>query len=427
MKLRVFKFGGASVRDAEGIRNITKIVRNALQQGTRLACVVSATGKTTNALEHILKTWLKAPEAGLRALQELAAHHVQIARDLLKDPAPAIREIESIQERIAQGLAHPSGVLFDALYDQVVSEGERMATALVSAYWQSEALPHSLLDARQLIRTNPTWREGEVLWEPTREALRASGARLWEQNPGQVLLTQGFIGGGPHGESVTLGREGSDYSAALIAAGLEAEDVVIWKDVAGVYNADPKVHPGAVLFSRLSYDDALELACYGATIIHPKTIFPLKSSGIPLLVKSFQYPEAPGTRIDNNRTLALVPALIQKPRQALLQIRTKNGEFLNENHLATIFQCARQSRLKVNALHHTALEINLCVEDDLHHIDEFLKALAMDFSITTRRKLELITLIHPSPTLTENVLGSRKPLLEQSNHRVMRFVAEAVN
>lgn len=426
MAVKVFKFGGASVRDAAGIKNVTGIVKRQLNKGDRLACVVSATGKTTNALEDVVRAaWEKRDPLPL--LDAVISHHKEIAKALLPGfpDIPAI--LDEIGAKAAKQIRTAASLPHDALYDQVVSEGERMATALVSAYWTSENIPHKLADARTLIRTNLSWREGEVNRAATKIAVQSEWKRLEESSEGSILLTQGFIGGGPGGESVTLGREGSDYTAALLGAALGAESVTIWKDVAGVFNADPKLFPDAVMFTRLSYDDALELACYGATIIHPKTLSPLKEAAIPLLVKSFENPDAPGTRIDSKPTLALVPALILKPRQVLWTLRAHNGHFIQTPHLSEIFLTASRHRLKINALQHSALEVSLCLEEDISRLQPAQYELEKSFHIEATPSVSLITMLNYSPALMEAILGSRKPLLEQRSLKVARVAVDAAN
>jgi len=405
------------------MRNVTSIVKSSLQQGTPLVCVVSATGKTTNALESVLKAAYENADPNT-SLDAVIANHRAMAVELVGKNHPVHNTLLDIREKIRTLLLSASQLSYDAVYDSVVSEGERMATALLSAYWDSENLHHVLIDARRLIRTNLCWREGEVDWPATQAAVIKTWESVQNNHAAGLLLTQGFIGGGPQGESVTLGREGSDYSAALLGAALKAESVTIWKDVAGVFNADPKLFPDAVLFTRLSYDEALELACYGATVIHPKTLFPLKKAGIPLLVKSFENPASQGTRIDDKPTLALVPGLISKSNQVLWTLRPHNGHFIQTTHLNEIFQIAAKHRLKINALQHTALEVSLCLECDAIHLRDAQKEMESSFQLETRESVSLITIINYSPALEEAIIGTRKPLLEQRSLRIARFVVE---
>lgn len=423
MGLKVFKFGGASVKDAAGMRNVTTLAKQSLLEAGHLVCVVSATGKTTNALENVVKAAYETADP-LSLLDRVITSHRAMATELCGETHPVHGTLLQIRERIRTLLQSATEFTYDALYDSIVSEGERLATAILSAYWENQGLPHVLFDARTLIRTNLCWREGEVDWGATQAAVTAAWNNLQNNRPGTLLLTQGFIGGGPKGESVTLGREGSDYSAALLGAALGAESVTIWKDVAGVFNADPKQFPDAVMFARLSYDDALELACYGATVIHPKTLFPLKKAGIPLYVKSFDNPSAPGTRIDEKPTMALVPALIFKPRQVLWTLQPQSGHFIQTAHLNDIFQCAARHRLKINALQHTAMEVSLCLEEDTVHLREAQAELGASFRIELSDSVSLVTIINYSPALVEAILGTRKPLLEQRSLRVARFVVE---
>ncbi|MCS6980857.1 MAG: aspartate kinase [Flavobacteriales bacterium] len=425
----VFKFGGASVRDAQGIRNITTIVQRQLSESpVSLACVVSATGKTTNALEEVLRTRLQNAEEAHKKASDVVNHHRAMWRELEVSSPSVLAELDEIESRLHETLNDFDSQRYEEFYDRLVSEGERLSTCLVAGWWEAQGLPHRLVDARELVRTGLQWREGEVDWPVTERAIRMAAENLWNDNPDSVLLTQGFIGGGPEHQSVTLGREGSDYSAALLAAALMAESLTIWKDVAGVFNTDPKRHPDAVLFTRLSYEDAMELACYGATVIHPKTLFPLRAREIPMYVKSFMQPEAPGTRIDARPTMALVPSLIYRPGQALWHIKTYQGHFIKEDHLAQIFTIAARHRLKLNALQHTAQEVNLVMDDDRVRLPDALVEMQEHFRVEPESPLTLITMINYSPALVESILAGRKPLLEQRNLRVARFVvAEEVS
>lgn len=418
----VFKFGGAAVRNAQGIRNITAIVRRHLSGSVSLACVVSASGKTTNALEEVLRTRLQNAEEAHRKASDVVNHHRAIWRELNVDLPAVLSELGAIERRLHETLDDFVAERYEEFYDRLVSEGERLSTCLLSGWWEAQGLAHRLVDARHLVRTGLQWREGEVDWPLTDQSIRAAAEELWQNHPDSVLLTQGFIGGGPEYQSVTLGREGSDYSAALVAAALKAESLTIWKDVAGVFNTDPKRHPDAVLFTRLSYDDAMELACYGATVIHPKTLFPLRAQGIPMYVKSFMQPEAPGTRIDARPTMALAPSLIYKPGQALWHIQAHQGHFIREEHLARIFKVAAQHRLKLNALQHTAQEVSLVMDDDRARLPAALVEIQEHFRVEHESPLTLITMINYSPALVDSILAGRKPLLEQRNLRVMRFV-----
>ncbi|MCX7767756.1 MAG: aspartate kinase [Flavobacteriales bacterium] len=425
----VFKFGGASVRDAQGIRNITTIVQRQLSESpVSLACVVSATGKTTNALEEVLRTRLQNAEEAHKKASDVVNHHRAMWRELEVSSPSVLAELDEIESRLHETLNDFDSQRYEEFYDRLVSEGERLSTCLVAGWWEAQGLPHRLVDARELVRTGLQWREGEVDWPVTERAIRMAAENLWNDNPDSVLLTQGFIGGGPEHQSVTLGREGSDYSAALLAAALMAESLTIWKDVAGVFNTDPKRHPDAVLFTRLSYEDAMELACYGATVIHPKTLFPLRAREIPMYVKSFMQPEAPGTRIDARPTMALVPSLIYRPGQALWHIKTYQGHFIKEDHLAQIFTITARHRLKLNALQHTAQEVNLVMDDDRVRLPDALVEMQEHFRVEPESPLTLITMINYSPALVESILAGRKPLLEQRNLRVARFVvAEEVS
>jgi len=422
MKIKVFKFGGASVKDADGFRNITDIILKFKNEGKRIAFVVSATGKTTNALEKALSEAIENKGQIIPTLEEIADNHIHIASQLLTKPQSAISEIQFIINRIKENLQNPLPELYDKLYDTVISEGERLSTLILSEYFIEKNVDFHLEDARNIIKTNLSWREGEVNWKSTKEAIQRFTENVWTSRPGALFFTQGFIGGGPNRESVTLGREGSDYSAALLAAALKAESLTIWKDVPGVFNADPKIFSDAVMFTRLSYENAIELAWYGATIIHPKTLFPLKNEGVPLFVKSFLSPETPGTQIDNKPTSGLVPALIYKKNQILWTINLTDGQFVNEKLLAEILKVISENKIKINALQETALELKLCMDFDKIRSNNALIKLSKKFLITEKKNIQLVTIINYSPALMQNILDNQKPYMEQRDSRIARFV-----
>ncbi|RSK44550.1 aspartate kinase [Hymenobacter perfusus] len=412
-QLQIFKFGGASVKDAAAIRNLSGIVRAHGQPGPLLV-VVSAMGKTTNALEALYQLAHTGQEYTSQ-LALLRDFHLGVAAELgVSDEAagtPALAELlEQLQDRLATLLPGD----FDKQYDQVVSFGELLATRIVA-----RALQAQWLDCRPLIRTDHTWREGRVDWATTERNLRAT-------LPGQLLhgpiVMQGFLGGTAGGHTTTLGREGSDYTAAILAYCLGAESVTIWKDVAGLLNADPKFFADTVRYPEISYQETIEMAYYGASVIHPKTIKPLAVRGIPLLVKSFVDPTAEGTRIHDCRHSLLVPAFIRKTGQCLISFESKDLTFISEENLEVIFGALAQVRLKIHLMQNSAISFSVCTDFSAYRLEKLLSVLREQFTIHYNTGLELYTIKNYDAASIQRLTEGRELLLEQRSRQTFQFV-----
>ncbi|MCA8830697.1 aspartate kinase [Hymenobacter pini] len=411
--LRIFKFGGASVKDAVAIRNLVAIVQ-AHGQGGQLLVVVSAMGKTTNALEELFQL-AHAGQDYTEPLNRLREFHLQVAAELgVTDSTvgtPALGELlEQLQDRLST--LQPGD--FDKQYDQIVSFGELLATRIVA-----RALQAQWLDCRSLIRTDHTWREGRVAWATTERQLRAV---LPEQLAHGPVVTQGFLGGTSSGQTTTLGREGSDYTAAIFAYCLEAESVTIWKDVAGLLNADPKIFPDTVRYPEISYQETIEMAYYGASVIHPKTIKPLAVKHIPLLVKSFVDPTAEGTIIHDCRHGLLVPAFIRKTGQCLVSFESKDLTFISEENLEVIFGALAQVRLKIHLMQNSAISFSVCTDFSAYRLDKLLGLLRDQFTIHYNTGLELYTIKNYDAASIQRLTENRELLLEQRTRQTFQFV-----
>ncbi len=426
--MHVFKFGGASVRDAAAIRNLTDIVRPYLPAegaaGGGLLLVVSAIGKTTNALEDAFRhAYAGSADAARDALGTVRHAHLRIAADLFPTPTHAAHvALGQVFERVAERLVTTDPAAdFDEQYDQVVSAGE-LASSTLLAHWLREAgLPAQWLDARPLLRTDRTWREGRIDWSATEAAVQAATTPALAA--GQVLVTQGFLGATPDGRTTTLGREGSDYSAAIFAYCLGATGMTIWKDVPGLLNADPKVFADTVLYPEISYQETIEMAYYGASVIHPKTIQPLAARRIPLRVRSFVDPGAPGTLIHDCQHPRLAPAFIRKTNQVLISFETRDFTFVSEAHLDGIFAALAQARLHANLMQNSALSFSVVTDFDEGRLHRLRDQLASQFTIRHNATgLTLYTVRNSDDASRERVTAGREVVLEQRTRQTFQVL-----
>ena len=411
--MKVFKFGGASVKDASGVRNLERIVRmNSTSDG--LMVVVSAMGKTTNALERVVD-YLETgkEEMALTQWVDIIDHHVAIMKELGLQPGSDIR----LQGEIPFDPALP----YDQNYDQIVSLGEIMSTQIIAVYLLKQGLSVEWWNMPKLLRTDSTWREAVVDDSTSSAAIRAG----WERtNRPQVVVTQGFIGGTADGYRTTLGREGSDYTAALLGNYLNAESVTIWKDVPGILNADPRIEPNTSLIPSLRYQDAVELSYSGAQIIHPKTIRPLENKRIPLLVKPFGDPTAEGSRIAEDGVGPInVPVYIWRKNQILITMRAKDFAFAFESSLSEIFEIIHQHRLKVSLIQSSAVTISVCV-DNTRFVPAAIEALQTHFNVSYNDHLSLLTIRGTTPEILEQAKAGRTIMLSQTTRRTARLVVK---
>lgn len=408
--MKIFKFGGASVKDAAGVRNLAAIVRAQAQQAV---IVVSAMGKTTNALERLVRAYADRKPAEINSeLLALRTYHETIMNELAGDFSAVRQTLTGLENFLTQAPTTP----FDATYDQIVSLGEVISTQIVAAHLVYVGIPTRWADARGLIRTDATFREGRVQWEETN--------RLITQNisASLVTVTQGFIGQTAEGKTTTLGREGSDYTAAIFAYCLNAESVTIWKDVAGVLNADPKWFDDTVLLEKLTYQDAIELAYYGATVIHPKTIKPLQNKGIPLYVRSFLQPNARGTVIGSFEQHLSIPSFIFKINQVLISLHPNDFSFIAEDNLSRIFGRFAQLGVKINLMQNTAISFSVVVDNNSDRVPALLAQLKQDFRVSYNDGLELITIRYYDQATIDRVLTGKKLLLEQKSRYTVQLV-----
>ena len=407
--MKVYKFGGASVKDADGVRNLERIVR--LQDGD-LMVVVSAMGKTTNALERVMDALAAGQEdKALSQWVDIIDYHVAIMKALGLQPGVDVR----LQGEIPYDPTRP----YDENYDQLVSLGEIMSTQIIAVYLLKQGLPVEWWNMPKLLRTDDTWREAQVDNTTSAETIRAG----WDRpNRPRIVIAQGFIGGTADGKRTTLGREGSDYTAALLGNYLDAESVTIWKDVPGILNADPRLEPDTILIPELRYTDAVELSYSGAQIIHPKTIRPLENKRIPLFVKPFGDPKANGSCISDATQHPIdVPVYIWRKNQILITMRAKDFAFVLEESLSEIFDIINHHRLKVSLIQSSAVTISVCV-DNTRFVPDAIQALSEHFQVTYNDHLSLLTIRGTTPEILDRARSGRTIMLSQTTRRTARLV-----
>lgn len=413
----VHKFGGAAVKDAEGVRNLFSIIKSRHEEKV---IVVSALGKTTNSLEQLTDfAYQDKYHAFMNHLEAIRTYHQHILDDLFP-PDAAI--METIRETFGQLAAkfELEGFDYDFLYDQIVSFGEILSTHIISAYISSQGIPCRWMDIRKYLVTDNLHREANIDWEQSRNSIRQ-----YFETARELVITQGFIAGTAGGIATTLGREGSDYTAAVLANILEAEKVIIWKDVPGVMNADPRFFEEARKLDGLSYQEAIELAYYGAKVIHPKTIKPLQNKKIPLLVYSFVHPEKEGTLISDDRpSRDHIPVYILKQHQMLISILPKDLSFVFEERLSRIYSLFAEHRIQVNLMQHSAVTFSVAVDEKNPRISALLDALKREFRVLYNTGLELITIRYYTEQSCHNILKGRKLLVEQKSRHTAQFIVE---
>jgi aspartate kinase len=412
----VFKFGGASVKSPEAVKNLTEIVRG---YNESLIVVVSAMGKMTNALEEVVYRYFHQKEGLDEAIGIVEAYHSGVMEGLF--PLKSHIVYSTVAHHIAQlkaRVSDPPSLNYDFDYDQIVSYGEVLSTIIVSAYLKEAGLKARWMDVRRSLKSDNTYREAKINWELSTELLKKD----FVFGGDQILLTQGFLASTINNLTTTLGREGSDYTAAILAYILGAEKVVIWKDVPGVLNADPKWFDDTVLLSNLSYRDAIELAYYGASVIHPKTIQPLKQKEIKLQVKSFVHPSEPGTLVGSDSYDKLIPSFIFKMDQVLISISPKDFSFIAEENLVLILGFFAKHGFRINLMQNSAVSFMVCVNNDKTRIPRVVKDLEDHFLVKWENGLELITIRYFDEKTIARVLVNKDKVLEQRSKETVQMV-----
>jgi aspartate kinase len=410
--MKVYKFGGASVKDAAGIRNICQLLLN--EDADSFAIVVSAMGKTTNMLEKVVNDYYANNTPNL---DEVKRYHYTILDDLFDKSHSIFDEVNNLFVEIEWAIEDAPTSTYAYEYDQIVSVGELLSTKIVSAFLEQEGLANQWIDARDIIRTDNTYRNARIDWELTKQQI---AKHITNQG---VFLTQGFIGCTTENFTTTLGREGSDFTAAILGFALDAEEVTIWKDVDGMLNADPRFFEDAKLLNQLSFAEAIELAYFGAKVIHPKTIQPLKEKNIPLRVKSFLNPQNDGTVIIEDAEMKpFMPSFIIKENQILISISANDLSFIVEDHLSYIFSLFAKYGLAINMMQNSAVSFSVCVDNDSQKTMPLISELKEGFKVQYNDQLTLCTIRHYDQAAIDKVVYEKNILVEQKSPQTIQFV-----
>lgn len=414
--MRVFKFGGASVKDADGVKNVYSVLEQVGHEDVLL--VISAMGKTTNALEAVIKNYVDKSAELQASVQEVKKYHIQILLDLFEDDShEAFAAVNRIFADLEAFLRNNKSPNYNFVYDQIVSLGEVISTTIVSHYFNYRGLMNQWVDVRELIKTDNTYRDALVDWETTQKNISRNVKKK------SLNITQGFLGYDDNHFTTTLGREGSDYTAAIFAYCLNAESVTIWKDVPGVLNADPRYFENAVLLNQISYREAIELAFYGATVIHPKTLQPLQRKEIPLYVKSFVNPLLPGTCVSKGADLEPQTAcFIVKKGQLLLSLSSLDFSFIMEENISEIFALLHKYRIKVSLIQNSAISFSVCVEDKFGNFGELKAVLSKKFKVTYNENVSLYTIRHFNEKSEDAVSKNKEVLVKQISRETLQLV-----
>jgi aspartate kinase len=418
-KPKVFKFGGAALKDAAAVMNVRQILNKYKEE--KLVIVVSAIGKTTDALEKVVAAHAGQDGTAVDLLNEIKMQHFGLIEELLSREHEVNALVNDLFVEVDWALEEPPHENYDYLYDQIVSVGELVSSRIVGAYLEETGLPAHWVDARDVVLTDDIYREGWVQWPETGERAGRVFRPLLE-NDGFVI-TQGFIGSTKDNQTTTLGRAGSDYSAAIFSYCLDATEMTIWKDVPGMLTADPRFFKDAVKLEELSYREAIEMTYYGATVIHLKTIKPLQRKGIPLFVKSFLDPEAPGTRISGDQVNRYPPMVAVERRQAYLEISARDYSFVAEQHLADLFKLIEALRLQVNLMQNSGISFKLCLNDTEDKVDQFIQRIQANYEVSFTRDLELITVRHDTPEVLDKIRKGKTVLFEKRIPETVQWVA----
>lgn len=417
--MKVFKFGGASVKDADGVKNLASVVKR--YGSEKLIIVVSAMGKTTNALERLTQAFFYKKENPETVLNEIREYHLNIMNGLFTNSDhPVYDDVHNTLVELEWAIEDEPTHSYDCEYDQIVSVGEIISTKIVAAYLQECGFSCAWKDVRDYLKTDNTYREGKVDWDLTGKRITTDLLPVFSST--DIVITQGFIGVTSENFTTTLGREGSDYTAAIFAFCTNADSLTIWKDVTGVLNADPKWFDDTRLIPQMTYQDAIELTYYGATVIHPKTIKPLQNKNIPLLVRSFINPDQEGTRIHNVQTPLPVPCFIFKINQVLISISPRDFSFIVEENISSIFSLFSRHRVKVNTMQNSAISLSICVDDDPLKLPELLKDLQKQYRVLYNDQLELVTIRYYDQATIDRVTTGKNILLEVKS----RYTAQLV-
>ena len=416
--MQVFKFGGASVKNAEGVKNLASVLQQVGYDNTLV--VVSAMGKTTNALEVVIKNYFDNKAALQSSIQDVKKYHNEILLDLFDNTQhPIFKQIGTIFEDLDYFLSRNKSPDYNFVYDQVIGYGELTSTTIISAYLNEVGLTNTWLDVRECIKTDDYYRRANVDWEKTQTKIQT------EFNAKVLNITQGFLGSDANNFTTTLGREGSDYTAAIFAYCLNAESVTIWKDVPGVLNADPRYFENAQLLHSISYREAIELAFYGASVIHPKTLQPLQQKEIPLFVKSFLNPKEAGTRVGKGFGIEPnIPCFIVKKNQVLISLSSLDFSYIVEENISEIFKLLHLYKMKVDVIQNSAISFSVCFDNNYNNLERLLQHLKAKFKVTSYENVSLYTVRHYNDQAISSIEKGKELLLKQLTQETIQIVTK---
>ena len=416
--MKIFKFGGASVKDAESVKNITQILQSEGTENT--VVVISAMGKTTNAFEEVINAYYNKTDKLSDNLGVIEDYHKAIIDDLFDKGDAIYKEIDILLGELSWFLARNTSQRYNYVYDQIICFGELLSTKIVSAYLSKIGIDNNWFDVRNYIKTDSNYRDAKVDWNLTQKIITE------KLDATKLNITQGFIAANDTENTTTLGREGSDYTAGIFAYCLEAESVTIWKDVPGVLNADPRVFKETTLLEQISYEEAIEMAFYGASVIHPKTLQPLERKEIPLLVRSFVNPKETGTKVSKGtRLVPDIPCFIVKKDQVLVSISALDFSFMVENNISYIFKKLHDYQLKVNLIQNSAISFSVCIDNKFNKFDAFYDELKTQFKIDVQKGVDLYTVRHFDNNAVLSIEEKGESLLTQVNKETIQIVLAA--
>ncbi len=419
--MRVFKFGGASLKDAARVKNVISIIEE--NQNEPMVIVVSAIGDTTNRLEKIVEHFYRHQrETAAQLLYSLQQKNTEIAKTLITDEQhPLFHDLKQLYSEMEWQLGEKAYKPFDFYYDQLLSRGELISSLIINACLQQDQIKSHWLDVRGILRTDHTYRDAKINWKASQAQMNEKVKPLLKKKA--LIVTQGFIASTPGGHTSTLGREGSDFSAALFANMLDAKDLTIWKDVEGLKNADPRLFNDTKDISQINFNEVIEMAYYGANVIHPKTIKPLQNKDIPLYVKSFLNTKHPGTAIRKEEGIQkLPPIIVLKRKQVLIKITTKDFSFISEENLSMLYNILSGINIKINLMQTGAINCSFCINQRADKIEELIKALHPHFKITYNEGLEILTVRHYKEGMVKKFTNGRLVLLEQRSPKTVQIV-----
>lgn len=416
--MKIFKFGGASIKDALGVKNVANILQ---QEGaSNCLLVISAMGKMTNAFENIVNSYVNNDQEKLtESIDFTINYHTKIINDLFQDEHEIHQNITILFGEMIHFLAKNIAKEYDYLYDQIVCYGELLSTTIVSEYLTDIGVTNTWKDVRKLVITDAVYRDATLNWLETEQLIKT------QIDSSKLTIVQGFIGGNSNGNTTTLGREGSDYTAAIFAYCLDAKNVTIWKDVLGVLNADPREFKETQLLNHISYEETIEMAFYGASVIHPKTIKPIQNKQIPLYVRSFNDLNSPGTKVSSGITIEpIVPCFIVKKNQVLVSISTRDFSFMVEDNISDIFKLLHTYQLRVNLIQNSAISFSVCVDNSFNHFDQFYDEIKLVFKTSFIKGVDLYTVRHFTNNSLNKIHNLGRSILSQINKNTAQIIIQ---